>query len=67
MTRIIPEKLEFCGGCGVLLPIPEERTTRTPDNPDGPLGCPNCGVFSDQAKPIAGYFDPAEAERLRCL
>lgn len=67
MAHIVPEKLEFCGGCGNLLPIPEERQLTNPNDPDSSTMCPNCGTSTHKHLPVIGYFDPSEAARLRCL
>ncbi len=73
-VRLIPAVLEVCGGCGQLLPILEERhlvpgqeLIDSKTAADYNYECENCGMTTHNAPPIKGYFDPVEAERLRCL
>lgn len=74
-NHIKPEAVEFCGACGVILPIIEERTLdkRSPEPnevenlEDLIYQCDNCNAPSDKVKSITGYFNPEEAARLRSL
>lgn len=73
MPKVVPEIIQFCGGCGVQLPITEERTlsSRTPEDEHDPdkqiFKCDNCGNENDKNLDITGYFSPDDAAKLRCL
>lgn len=68
MAHITPATAEFCGGCGQLLPIPEERPLNGKSLEGHPIfDCPNCGTNLERDLPIKGYFAPDDLERLRCL
>lgn len=70
--HITPAAAHFCGGCGQLQPIEDERELFGPHQElvDSTIKmvykCSNCGT-SSKVPYIVGYFDPAELERLRCL
>lgn len=72
--HLIPVILEFCGGCGQLLPIHEERKLvpgqeliDSKSAADLNYECENCGTTTHHDLPIKGYFAPEAAEKLRCL
>lgn len=62
MVEVQPIKVEFCGGCGYLLPIEDERPLFPPDFTPG---CPSCHTRTEKVKVIVGYFSPTNESRLR--
>lgn len=63
MTKSPITTLEFCPGCGVLLPVPEERTLNSNNDPV----CGNCHTSTPEASTIKGQFLVDDAEKMRCL
>lgn len=61
---IKPEVLQFCSGCGTLLPIAEELPLVGKEQQPG---CGNCHMPVEKYPPIEGYFSPDAAAALRSL
>lgn len=64
------ETLEFCGFCGVLMPLEEERPLDSLTKEDDVVKhtkCPNCGHSTRNDLPIKGHFLSDDAQKLRCL